>query len=426
MVLDFQSLITQDASEAEPPPPPKPRISVVDADDTYGKFVVEPLDPGYGTTLGNPLRRVLFSSLTGTAVTWVKIEGVLHEYATIPHVTEEVSEIQLNVKSIRLRSTVDRPGKLRLEVVGEGEVCAGDIMANSDFEVVNPELHLVTLDAPDARLSVELNVERGTGYVAANHGDGQPIGVLPVDSVFTPIRKVNYNVERTRVGQRADFDRLVLEVWTDGSITPVEAIRQAANILVNEFFLFANVQKAAEDQGEGPGIALKIPADHYNIPVERLELSSRTLNCLKRAGLNKVGEVLELKRAELLRIRNFGEKSYTELFGRLRDMDLLPPDLDPEVEKARLEDEDEARNASVEAEPATAEAEPATAEAEPVTAEAEPATAEAEPVTAETEPATAEAEPATAEAEPVTAETEPATAETEPATAEAEPATAGQ
>ena len=328
MVLDFQSLAPQEAPEPEEVVIPPPQLSVVEADDTYGKFIIEPLEPGYGMTLGNPLRRVLYSSLLGTAITWVKIEGVLHEYATIPHVKEEASEFLLNVKSIRLRSEVDRPGKLRLEVAGRGEVCAGDIIASSDFEVVNPELHLATLDSAEAKLSVELNVERGKGYVVAKEGDGQAIGVLPVDAIFTPIRKVNYTVEKTRVGQRTDFERLVLELWTDGSTTPVETMQQAANILVNQFFLFANMP--AEDGADGSQKPV-IPAEQFNIPVERLELSSRTLNCLKRAGIDKVGEVLELSRTELLRIRNFGEKSFTELYGRLREMDLLPPDLDPEV-----------------------------------------------------------------------------------------------
>ena len=340
MVVDLQSLTPQAVPEEAEEAIPSPQISVAETDDAYGKFLIEPLEPGYGVTLGNPLRRILYSSLPGTAVTWVKIEGVLHEYATIPHVKEEVSEILLNIKGVRLQSDVDRPGKLRLEVAGEGQVCAGDIMASSDFRVVNPELHLATLDSSEAKLSVEMNVEQGKGYVVAEHGDGQSIGTLPVDAVFTPMRKVNYTVENTRVGQRADFERLVLEVWTDGSITPVEAVRQAANILVNQFFLFANVQKAAEDGGEGTGIALRMPAEQYNIPVERLELSSRTLNCLKRAGINKVGEVLELSKAELLRIRNFGEKSYAELYDRLRDMDLLPPELDPEAEEEEVTEEE--------------------------------------------------------------------------------------
>jgi DNA-directed RNA polymerase subunit alpha len=330
-MLSFQTFATIETPAVEPEPVPSPSIEIVESDESYGKFVAEPLPLGYGMTIGNPLRRVLYSSLPGTAVTWVKIEGVLHEYTTIPHVKEEVSEFLLNVKSVRLRSEVDRPGKLRLEVAGEGEVCAGDIIVSSDFEIVNPELHLATMDSQESKLSVEFNVERGTGYVVASHGDGLPIGVLPVDAVFTPIRKVNYSVATTRVGQRTDFERLTVEIWTDGSITPVEAMRQAASILVNQFFMFSNVQKVTDDGTQGPPVALKIPPDHYNIPVERLELTSRTLNCLKRAGMNKVGEVLELSRVELLRIRNFGEKSYTELFARLREAGWLPLELDPET-----------------------------------------------------------------------------------------------
>ena len=332
-LVDFQ-IAPRDSLEPEEEIIPNPQITVIEAQETYGKFAIEPLESGFGMTLGNPLRRALYSSLLGTAVTWVKIEGVLHEYSTIPHAKEEVFEFLLNVKGVRLRSEVERPGKLRLEVAGEGEVCAGDIMASSDFDVVNPELHLLTLDSSEAKLSVEFNVERGKGYEVAAHDDGQPIGVLPVDTVYTPIRKVNYNVERTRVGQRTDFERLVLEVWTDGSVTPVNAVVQAANVLVNQFFLFANLDKKPADGAEGQSVMPNIPAEQYNIPVERLELSSRTLNCLKRAGINKVGEVLEMSRAELLRIRNFGEKSYTELYDRLREMNLLPADLDPEAPDA--------------------------------------------------------------------------------------------
>ncbi len=330
MVLEFRGIAPSETETSEEVVP-RPRITVIDDDDRYGKFAVEPLEEGHGVTLGNPLRRVLYSSLPGTAVTWVKIEGVLHEYGTIAHVKEEVAELLLNIRGIRLRSSVDRPGKLRLEVAGEGQVCAGDIMASSDFEVVNPELHLAILDSNEAKLSVELNVEQGRGYLPAGHGDGLPIGVLPMDAVFTPIRKVNYNIEKTRIGQRADLERLVLEVWTDGSITPVEAVRQASNILVENFFLLASVQREVADGAEGPPIALKISPENYNVLVERLELSSRTLNCLKRASINKVGQVLELKKSELLQIRNFGEKSLNELYSRLREMNLFPPELDPDA-----------------------------------------------------------------------------------------------
>ncbi len=339
-MLSFQTFEAQETPEEEPEQIPDPAIEVVETDDRYGKFVAEPLPKGYGLTLGNPLRRVLYSSLPGTAVTWVKIEGVLHEYGTIPHVKEEVSELLLNIKSIRLRSEVDRPGKLRLEVAGQGEVSAGDIMASSDFEVVNPELHLATLDSDESKLSIELNVERGISYGEASMGEGLPIGVLPVDAIYTPVRKVNYITESIRVGQRTDFERLTIEIWTDGSISPIDALQQAGNILVSQFFLFGNAQKIAEATEEGSAI-INISPENYNTEVERLDLSSRTLNCLKRASLDKVGEILEMSRAELLQIRNFGEKSLNELYDKLREMDLLPAELDPEIQdKAAVDDQE--------------------------------------------------------------------------------------
>lgn len=316
----------------------EPSIRVEVDEERYGEFVIEPLEPGYGVTLGNPMRRILYSGLEGTAITSVKIEGVQHEYQTMPNIKEQVTEILLNVKAIRLRSEVDRPGKLRLEVAGEGQVSAADIMASADFEVVNPDLHLATLDSTDAKLSLEMNVERGKGYKEASEDEGQAIGVLPIDAIFTPIRKVNYTVERTRVGQRTDFERLALQIWTDGSIRPVEALKSASNILVNQFFLFTNVSEGVQDMPEGVTIVTnKLQAEQYNVPVERLDLSSRTLNCLKRAGINKVGEVLDRSKAELMNIRNFGEKSYNELYDKLRENDLLPPEVDPEVQEEEKE-----------------------------------------------------------------------------------------
>ena len=339
-MLSFQTFASEETPEEEPEQIPDPAIEVVETDGRYGKFVAEPLPKGYGLTLGNPLRRVLYSSLPGIAVTWVKIEGVLHEYGIIPHVKEEVAELLLNVKGIRLRSEVDRPGKLRLEVAGQGEVSAGDIMASSDFEVVNPELHLATLDSDESKLSIELNVERGISYAEASRGEGLPIGVLPVDAIYTPVRKVNYTTESIRVGQRTDFERLTIEIWTDGSIPPIDALQQAGNILVSQFFLFGNAQKIAEATEEGSTI-INISPENYNTAVEKLDLSSRTLNCLKRASLDKVGEILEMSRAELLQIRNFGEKSLNELYDKLREMDLLPAELDPEIQdKAAADDEE--------------------------------------------------------------------------------------
>ena len=339
MVYDMTTFMPEiPYEEEEPVQDPSIRIEV--DEDRYGEFVIEPLEPGYGVTLGNPMRRILYSGLEGTAITSVKIEGVQHEYETISNVKEQVTEILLNVKAIRLRSEVDRPGKLRLEVAGEGQVSAADIMASADFEVVNPDLHLATLDSTDAKLSLEMNVERGKGYKEAIEDEGQSIGVLPIDAIFTPIRKVNYTVERTRVGQRTDYERLALQIWTDGSIRPVEALRSASNILVNQFFLFTNVTEGVQDSSEGvPLVANKLQAEQYNIPIERLDLSSRTLNCLKRDGINKVGEVLDRSKDELMNIRNFGEKSYNELYDKLRENDLLPPDVDPETQEEEEEKE---------------------------------------------------------------------------------------
>ncbi len=337
MVYDITTFMPEIPYEEEEPAR-DPTIRVEVDEDRYGEFIIEPLEPGYGVTLGNPMRRILYSGLEGTAITSVKIEGVQHEYQTIPNVKEQVTEMLLNIKAIRLRSEVDRPGKLRLEVAGEGQVSAADIMASADFEVVNPDLHLATLASSDAKLSLEMNVERGKGYKDASEEDGRAIGVLPIDAIFTPIRKVNYTVERTRVGQRTDFERLALQVWTDGSISPVAALKNASNILVNQFFLFSNIPQGVEDSAEGVTlVANKLHAEQYNVPVEKLDLSSRTLNCLKRAGINKVGEVLSKSRSELMNIRNFGEKSYTELYDKLRDNDLLPPEVDPEAQQAEKE-----------------------------------------------------------------------------------------
>ncbi len=298
----------------------KPEIRVIESEDTYGKVAVEPLPRGFGLTIGNPLRRILLSSTYGSAVTWVKIDDVVHEYSAVPGVKEEVMEILLNVKRIRIRSQSDRAGKMRLDVTGEGRVCAGDISTSSDFEIVNPELHLATLDSNDSHLSIEFNVEQGVGYKSAAQTDGAaspPVGVLPVDAVFSPVRKVNYNVERTRVGQVTDYERLIMEVWTDGTIKAVEAIQQAAENLVNHFFLFSNLNRVAEEGSERT--PLVVSPEIYQTPIEKLELSPRTLNCLKRSHISKVGEVLEMSDDELLKIRNFGEKSLVELKEKLAE-----------------------------------------------------------------------------------------------------------
>ena len=329
MVTDYNAMSILDTPEIEEEEiVANPRISVAEASETYGKFVIGPLDPGYGVTLGNPLRRVLYNSLTGSAITWVKIEGILHEYSNIENVKEEVSEILLNVKNLRIRTEGDFSGQLRLIAGGEGKISASDISPSSEVTVVNTDQHIATLDSADAEINMVLNVDHGKGYKVAESSEGHPIGVIPIDAVFTPVRKVKYTINQTRVGQRTDFEELHFEVWTDGSKYPVEAVIEAANILVNQFFLFTK----AEDAQEGSdGVSMDIPAEHYNMTVEELELSSRTLNCLKRAALNKVGEVMEKSKGELLEIRNFGEKSYRELYDKFRELEILPEHLDPEL-----------------------------------------------------------------------------------------------
>lgn len=292
----------------------KPEIRILEGQDTYGKIAIEPLQRGYGITIGNPLRRILLSSIKGSAITWVKIDNIVHEYTAVTGVKEEVIDLLMNIKRIRIHSESERTGKMRLEVNGEGPVCAGDISTSADFEIVNPELHLATLDDEDSNLSIEFNVEHGVGYQPAVQSEsvtGLPVGVLPVDAIFSPVRKVNYNIERTRVGQVTDYERLVLEIWTDGTITPVDAVREAADGLVNHFFLFSNLNRTVEP-GE-PRPTLTVSPEIFQTPIERLDLSPRTLNCLKRAHINKVGDVLEMSDDDLLKIRNFGVKSLEEL-----------------------------------------------------------------------------------------------------------------
>lgn len=311
--------------------PAKPKLEAVEVNDNYGKFVAEPLERGFGVTLGNALRRVLLNSLQGAAVTAVRIQGTQHEYSTIPDVREDVAELLLNIKGIRLKAHADRPGILRMEIQGPGQVTAGDIQPSADYDIVNPELYLASLDSAKAKLSIDFHVGAGKGYVAAAPIEGMPIGVLPVDAIFTPIRRVNYVVEKTRVGQVTDYERLVFEVTTDGSKSPLEAMREAGQILVESFHQFAALGISVGKDTEQSAIALSIPSEQYNTPIEKLELSARTLNCLKRSKINKVGEVLEKSREELLKIKNFGEKSLEELYERLRGMGFMSSDGEPIV-----------------------------------------------------------------------------------------------
>ena len=327
---------------------PSPSIRVIDSSDTYACVALEPLERGFATTVGNPLRRLLLSSIQGTAVTWVKIEGVPHEYSVIPGVKEEVMDLLLSVKRIRIHALSKRTGKMRLDVTGEGRVCAGDIATASDYQIVNPELHLATLDNPRVSLSIEFNVEAGKGYQQVAQGDsmaGLPVGVLPVDAIYNPVRKVDYSVERMMVGQQTDWERLILQVWTDGAVSPLTAIQEASDNLVQHFFMFNQLSRPADVPLDASN--LNIASEVYLMPIERLDLSSRTLNCLKRAKLDRVGQVLDLSSDELLNIRNFGQKSLEELQGKLAELGVSSPrvsqaagEASPELDDDELDDPD--------------------------------------------------------------------------------------
>ena len=303
----------------------KPRIECIEspADEAYGKFIVEPLERGYGTTLGNSLRRVLLSSLPGTAVTRIKIAGIQHEFSTIPGVTEDVTEIVLNIKGIIARLHSDTPKTVYIEAAGEGEVTAGDIKTDSEVEILNPEHHIATLGA-DGSLSMELVIDHGRGYVVAEHNKlAQPvIGTIPVDSIYSPVLKVNYTVENTRVGNQTDFDKLTIEVWTDKTITARDAVSLGAKILVDHFSLFTDLSDVA---GRGPIVKEKEETsnnDVLDMTIEELDLSVRSFNCLKRANINTVGDLISKTQDEMIKVRNLGRKSLEEVEHKLAMMGL--------------------------------------------------------------------------------------------------------
>jgi len=292
----------------------------------YGKFIFGPVTNGQAITIGNSLRRVLYSSILGTAITWVKIDGILHEYSTIKRIKESVEELLLNFKSIRIKSKSERSGKLRLEVKGEGKVCAADIMASSDFEIVNPDLHLATLDSKTSKLSVEFNIERGIGYKVKNIEEKEStIGILPVDGIFSPIRKVNYQVVKTTPSESGELENLILEIWTDSTKTPLKCIQEAANVLLTQYMIISKASEENQDDNDIESeIWRQLSPEQYNTTIEQLDLSSRTLNCLKRASLDTVGLIIETKRSDLLKIRNFGVKSFNELNDKFGNMGFLP------------------------------------------------------------------------------------------------------
>ncbi len=307
----------------------KPNIEIaeISEDKKYGRFVVEPLERGYGTTLGNSLRRIMLSSLPGTAISQVKIDGVLHEFSSIPGVKEDVTEIIMNLKNVALRnnSSSDEPKKAYIDFEGEGVVTAGDIKVDSDIEIVNPDLVIANLNGgADSRLYMDLTISNGRGYVGAdkNKNEDTPIGVIAVDSIFTPIERVNLKVENTRVGQVTDFDKLTLDVYTNGTIAPDEAVSLAARVLAEHLNLFVDLS----ERGQAATVITEKPDDNkgkaLEMTIDELELSVRSYNCLKRAGINTVEELCSKTPEEMKKVRNLGQKSLDEVTAKLVELGL--------------------------------------------------------------------------------------------------------
>jgi DNA-directed RNA polymerase subunit alpha len=300
-----------------------PKIERLEGDDRHARFACEPLPAGYGTTLGNSLRRVLLSSLPGAAITAARIRGVAHEFSTIPGVKEDVVEIVLNLKNVRLRSFANEPVTLTLEKTGPGDVTAADIQATSEIEIVNPEAKIATLE-PEASLWMELTVETGRGFSSGDKKEGLPIGVIPIDALFSPVKRVNFSVENTRVGQVTNYDRLILEVWTDGTTPPDEAVAQGSQILIQQFSLFTGLTRSQAALAPAPRTnGTSLPSAIADMPIEDLDLPQRAFNSLKRHGITKVGQLLQTPDEELLRMRNFGKKSLDEIKERLAARGLI-------------------------------------------------------------------------------------------------------
>jgi len=295
----------------------------IDNENNYAKFVCEPLERGYGVTIGNSLRRILLSSLPGAAITSVKIEGVVHEFSTIPNVVEDVPEIIVNLKCVRLKLHENEEKIIRIDFKGDGEVKAGDIITDSSVEVLNPDLHIATL-SEGAHLQMEMTVNMGRGYNSAekNKKENQPLGVLPIDSIYTPVKKVNYAVENTRVGQMVDYDKLTIEVWTDGSLAPYEALSLAAKVMTGHLELFIDLSETAKNTQ----VMIEKEEDKkekvLEMSIEDLELSVRSFNCLKRAGISTVEDITNMTESEIMKVRNLGKKSLDEVTFKLRSLGL--------------------------------------------------------------------------------------------------------
>jgi len=320
-----------------------PKIETDASSKNYGRYIIGPLESGYGITLGNALRRVLLSSLPGAAVASIRLSDVHHEFTDIPHVREDMTQIILQLKQLRVKLTGEEPVRLRLGVRGEGTVTAADIQCPPEVEIINPDLYLFTVDNDKARLEMELTVEPGRGYSPADERGRLPIGELPVDAIFSPVRKCNYEVERARVGQMTNYDKLIMEIWTDGTLRPQESLSKAARTLVQHFQLISGVSEDIKLE-EMPQSASAISQEVYETPIEQLDLSVRVFNSLKRTGITNVGEVLEmLGRGEeaMLTIRNFGQKSLSELREKLIAKNFLKEDAMPPVKITDGSDQEE-------------------------------------------------------------------------------------
>ena len=306
---------------------PKIETAEISEDNRYGKFVCEPLERGYGTTLGNSLRRILLSSLPGAAITSIRIDGVLHEFSTIPGVRDDVTNIILNLKSLCFKMHSEEPKLIRIDVDGEKEVTAADIAVDADIEILNPELHIATLNK-EGSLHMEMTVERGRGYVSAdkNKKPDHVIGVIPIDSIFSPILRVNYTVSDTRVGNVTDYDKLVMEIWTNGSLRPEEAISKAASILIAHLKLFQNMAGVSEEDEIEEGTFNEAEendtAKIMEMTIEDLDLSVRSYNCLKRANINTVANLTAKTEEEMMKVRNLGRKSLEEVKKKLQELGL--------------------------------------------------------------------------------------------------------
>ncbi|AMB96234.1 DNA-directed RNA polymerase subunit alpha [Aerococcus urinae] len=309
----------------------KPNIETIETseDNKFGKFAVEPLERGYGTTLGNSLRRVLLSSLPGTAVTSIKIENVLHEFSTIPGVREDVTQIVLNIKQLALKLYDVDEKDIELDITGPAEVTVADITADADFDVLNPDLHICSL-AEGAKIHMLMHVKNGRGFVRAenNKTDDMPIGVIPVDSIYTPIKKVNYQVENTRIGEVNEYDKLTFDIWTDGTIAPKEALSLAAKVLTEHLAIFVSLTDEAQEAEIMVEKEETQKEKMLEMTIEELDLSVRSYNCLKRAGINTVEELTQKTEAEMMKVRNLGRKSLDEVKGKLDALDLSLKDDD--------------------------------------------------------------------------------------------------